>query len=71
MFAIQENNKENQLYTACGVRKSNPSGFTRARRLKAEKEKKDKHNKQLHADAKWLLDIRDWEYSERPSKTEG
>ena len=47
MFAIQGNDKENQLYTACGVRKSNPSGFTRAKRLKAEREKRNK-NKELN-----------------------
>ena len=46
MFAIQGNDKENQLYTACGVRKSSPSPSTRAR-FKAEREKaeREKANK--------------------------
>ena len=29
-----------------------------------EKREKERYNKQLHIDAKWLLDIRDWKYPE-------
>ena len=66
MFAIQENNKENQLYTACGVRKSNPSGFTRARRLKAEREKEEQDQR----DMKWLTTVRTWTYPENENNNE-
>ena len=47
MFAIQGNDKENQLYTACGIRKSNPSPSTRAR-FKAEREKTN-NNKEIES----------------------
>ena len=29
---------------------------------------KERYNKQLHIDAKWLLDIRDWKYPETNKK---